>query len=112
MNRGGSLVGRQVEEALRESGVRVLRIRGSTHQMITAMDKFQREEIGADDERVLLLELHNESASGDLRTHLIRTLWHNQLRPLHATSAAAVLALCPQRQTPLRNRSLQARVYA
>ena len=80
--------------------------------MTNAMDKFQREEMGADDERVLLLELHNESASGDLRTLHIRTLWHNLSRPLHAASAVAVLARCAHLRAPLHNRSIQARVYA
>ena len=37
----------QVEDALRAAGVRVLRIRGSTHQMTNAMEKFQRDTIGA-----------------------------------------------------------------
>ena len=73
--------------------------------MTTAMDKFQREEIGADDERVLLLELHNESASGDLRTHLIRTtiVAASRVRHRHARSRVA---------RNVEHRSIQARVYA
>ncbi|KAJ8598901.1 hypothetical protein CTAYLR_010750 [Chrysophaeum taylorii] len=44
--------------------IRTLKIKGTAHQMMQAMTAFQNPKGTPDDPRVLLLELHNESASG------------------------------------------------
>jgi len=51
--------------------------------MTHAMEKFQRTVIGPDDERVLLLELHNESASGANLTTANHAIF---VHPLHVHS--------------------------
>ena len=53
------------------------------------MDKFQREEIGPTDERVLLLELHNESASGANLTTANHAIF---VHPLHVGSLYKYIA--------------------
>jgi len=73
----------KVEEALVAHGIQTLKIKGSAHQMTTAMEKFQREDIGPEDERVLLLELHNESASGANLTTANHAIF---VHPLHVGS--------------------------
>lgn len=80
---------KKVEEALNENGIETLKIKGSSHQMTNAMEKFQRETIGPDDERVLLLELHNESASGANLTTANHAIF---VHPLHVGSLYKYIA--------------------
>lgn len=44
--------------------IRTLKLKGSVHQQTGALDEFQKEELGKDDARVLLLLSRDESASG------------------------------------------------
>jgi len=79
----------KVEEALTVNGIKVLKIQGSAHQMANAMEKFQRETIAKGDERVLLLELHNESASGANLTTANHAIF---VHPLHVASLQKYIA--------------------
>jgi len=54
----------QVADALDASGIKTLQLKGSVHRKTAAMEVMQKEEMDKDDPRVLLLFLHDESASG------------------------------------------------
>ena len=54
----------QVSSALNEAGIKTLKLKGSVHQQTGALDEFQKENLKADDARVLLLLSRDESASG------------------------------------------------
>merc|ERR1711918_147121 len=96
------------EEALDESGIRTLKIRGSVHSMTNAMEKFQREEIEEGDERVLLLELHNESASGANLTTANHAIF---VHPLHVESLYKYIACETQAIGRIRRYGQKKTVY-
>lgn len=79
----------KVETALNDQNIKTLKIKGSAHQMMNAMTAFQRPVIAADDARVLLLELHNESASGANLTVANRIVF---VHPLHVDSLQKYVA--------------------
>jgi hypothetical protein len=55
---------RQVADVLAEAGIKTLKLKGSVHQQTGALDEFQKEDLGKNDARVLLLLSRDESASG------------------------------------------------
>ena len=70
----------QVYSVLVEENIPTLKLKGTAHQMSAIMTKFQREKLAENDERVLLLELHNESASGANLTTANHVIF---VHPLH-----------------------------
>jgi len=54
----------KIGEALKNSGVKSLQVRGTVNQQIKALDVMQKEEPGKDDPRVLLLTMDDESSAG------------------------------------------------
>ena len=55
---------KQVADVLEQANIKTLKLKGSVHQQTGALDEFQKEELEADDARVLLLLSRDESASG------------------------------------------------
>ncbi|KAJ1459723.1 hypothetical protein M885DRAFT_613323 [Pelagophyceae sp. CCMP2097] len=79
----------KVERVLTAQGIKSLKIKGTAHQMMAAMTAFQKEVIGKDDARVLLLELHNESASGANLTTANHAVF---VHPLHVDKLQTYIA--------------------
>jgi len=70
----------QVYSVLNEEHIPSLKLKGTAHQMSAIMTKFQRPKLMEGDERILLLELHNESASGANLTTANHVIF---VHPLH-----------------------------
>mmetsp|Transcript_20555 Transcript_20555/g.61281 ORF Transcript_20555/g.61281 Transcript_20555/m.61281 type:complete len:1354 (+) Transcript_20555:59-4120(+) len=70
----------QIYSVLHDEQIPALKLKGTAHQMSTIMTKFQKDKFGQDDERILLLELHNESASGANLTTANHVIF---VHPLH-----------------------------
>ena len=70
----------QVHAVLNKEGFPALKLKGTAHQMSAIMSKFQKAKLGKNDERILLLELHNESASGANLTAANHVIF---VHPLH-----------------------------
>ncbi|KAH8043578.1 hypothetical protein JL722_15129 [Aureococcus anophagefferens] len=70
-------------------GIKTLKIKGSAHQMMNAMTAFQAETLAKDDPRVLLLELHNESAAGANLTTANHAIF---VHPLHVDKLQTYMA--------------------
>eukprot|EP00929_Paragymnodinium_shiwhaense_P031017 TRINITY_DN17471_c0_g2_i1.p1 TRINITY_DN17471_c0_g2~~TRINITY_DN17471_c0_g2_i1.p1 ORF type:complete len:2091 (-),score=518.39 TRINITY_DN17471_c0_g2_i1:228-6500(-) len=68
---------------LNQAKIKVLRIKGTAHQQSKAMSIFQEEELRASSPRVLLLEMHNESAAGANLTTANHAIF---VHPLHVDS--------------------------
>ena len=79
----------KVDGVLNASGIKTLKIKGSAHQMMNAMTAFQAETLAKDDPRVLLLELHNESASGANLTTANHAIF---VHPLHVDKLQTYMA--------------------
>ena len=79
----------KVDGVLNASGIKTLKIKGSAHQMMNAMTAFQAETLAKDDPRVLLLELHNESASGANLTTANHAVF---VHPLHVDKLQTYMA--------------------
>jgi hypothetical protein len=79
----------KVDGVLNASGIKTLKIKGSAHQMMNAMTAFQAETLSKDDPRVLLLELHNESASGANLTTANHAVF---VHPLHVDKLQTYMA--------------------
>lgn len=74
----------QVYTVLNKEGFPTLKLKGTAHQMSAIMSKFQNAKLGKNDERILLLELHNESASGANLTAANHVIF---VHPLHVRYA-------------------------
>lgn len=70
----------RVHAVLKDEGIPALKLRGTAHQMSAIMSKFQKADLKEGDERILLLELHNESASGANLTTANHVIF---VHPLH-----------------------------
>jgi hypothetical protein len=70
----------QVYSVLHQEDIPSLKLKGTAHQMSAIMTKFQKDDFKKDDERILLLELHNESASGANLTTANHVIF---VHPLH-----------------------------
>jgi site-specific DNA-cytosine methylase len=70
----------QVHSVLHDEHIPSLKLKGTAHQMSTIMTKFQKDKFEKHDERILLLELHNESASGANLTTANHVIF---VHPLH-----------------------------
>ena len=70
----------QVHAVLNKEGFPALKLKITAHQMSAIMSKFQKAKLGKNDERILLLELHNESASGANLTAANHVIF---VHPLH-----------------------------
>jgi hypothetical protein len=55
---------KQVHDVLEAANIKALELKGNVHQQTGALDEFQRETLGKNDSRVLLLLSRDESASG------------------------------------------------
>ena len=55
---------KQVSDVLEAASIKTLKLKGSVHQQTGALDEFQKEKLGKNDARVLLLLSRDESASG------------------------------------------------
>ena len=79
----------KVDDVLNGEGIKTLKIKGSAHQMMNAMTAFQSETLEEGDPRVLLLELHNESASGANLTTANHAIF---VHPLHVDKLQTYMA--------------------
>jgi len=70
----------QVYSILNKEHIPCLKLKGTAHQMSAIMTKFQSHALKDGDERILLLELHNESASGANLTTANHVIF---VHPLH-----------------------------
>jgi len=73
----------QVADALDASGIKTLQLKGSVHKKTAALEVMQKESMDKNDPRVLLLFLHDESASGANLTNANHAIF---VHPLLATT--------------------------
>ena len=93
----------QVYSVLVEENIPTLKLKGTAHQMSAIMTKFQREKLAENDERVLLLELHNESASGANLTTANHVIF---VHPLHVRNGVPTWFLFAQLLTSASGSSI------
>ena len=79
----------QVSTALNNADIKTLKLKGSVHQQTAALDEFQKDELKANDARVLLLLSRDESASGANLTTANHAIF---VHPLLTTTAYEYIA--------------------